>query len=163
MRGGRVRRRPRVPRRTGEPPPVGGCGQRGRRRRGCAGRRPGRGARRRKARGERADGDQGRVERGRGGGTKAVTVGQGERDEHQQDDDGRGEGDDALRQPALGWMAATLFALAGFRNTAPGAPPIGCLLDHTAFLWAEAIVAFSVVYVVLRGTPVELAPPPAET
>ncbi|MEU9047613.1 MULTISPECIES: DUF4436 family protein [unclassified Kitasatospora] len=63
--------------------------------------------------------------------------------------------------PALGWMAATLFALAGFRNIAPGSPPIGCLLDYTAFLWAEAIVAFSVVYVVLRGAPVELTPPPA--
>ncbi|MFE5585492.1 DUF4436 family protein [Kitasatospora sp. NPDC056531] len=64
--------------------------------------------------------------------------------------------------PALGWMAATLFALAGFRNTAPGSPPIGCLLDYTAFLWAEVIVAFSVVYVVLRGAPVELAPSSAK-
>ncbi|MGW3044324.1 DUF4436 family protein [Kitasatospora sp. NPDC001159] len=64
--------------------------------------------------------------------------------------------------PALGWMAATLFALAGFRNTAPGSPPIGCLLDYTAFLWAEAIVAFSVVYAVLRGAPVELAPSSAK-
>ncbi|MGW6391625.1 DUF4436 family protein [Streptomyces sp. NPDC055103] len=62
--------------------------------------------------------------------------------------------------PAMGWMAATLFALAAFRNTAPGTPPIGCLLDYTAFLWAEAIVAFSVGYVVLRGTPVELRPSP---
>ncbi|MFI1154667.1 DUF4436 family protein [Streptomyces sp. NPDC020817] len=60
--------------------------------------------------------------------------------------------------PAMGWMAATLFALAAFRNTAPGAPPIGCLLDYTAFLWAEAIVAFAVGYVVLRGTPGELRP-----
>ena len=58
--------------------------------------------------------------------------------------------------PALGWMAATLFALAGYRNTAPGSPPIGCLLDYTAFLWAEAIVAFSAVYAVLRGMRVEL-------
>ncbi|AJF65975.1 hypothetical protein SVTN_17835 [Streptomyces vietnamensis] len=59
--------------------------------------------------------------------------------------------------PAMGWMAATLFALAGFRNSAPGSPPIGCLLDGTAFLQAEAIVAFG-GYVVVRGTPVELAP-----
>ena len=59
--------------------------------------------------------------------------------------------------PGLGWMAASLFALAGYRNTAPGQPPIGCLLDYTVFLWAEAIVAFSVVYAVLRGTKVEVA------
>ncbi|MEY9908768.1 hypothetical protein ABIA35_005001 [Catenulispora sp. MAP12-49] len=59
--------------------------------------------------------------------------------------------------PGLGWMAASLFALAGYRNTAPGQPPIGCLLDYTVFLWAEAIVAFSVVYAVLRGTRVEVA------
>ncbi len=63
-----------------------------------------------------------------------------------------------LLWPAMGWMAATLFALAAFRNTAPGAPPIGCLLDYTAFLWAEAIVAFAVGYVVLRGTPVGIRP-----
>jgi hypothetical protein len=59
--------------------------------------------------------------------------------------------------PGLGWMAASLFALAGYRNTAPGQPPIGCLLDYTVFLWAEAIVAFSMVYAVLRGTRVEVA------
>lgn len=62
-----------------------------------------------------------------------------------------------LPWPALGWLAATLFALAGFRGTAPGAPPIGCLLDYTAFLWAEVIVTVSVVVVILWGTPVELA------
>lgn len=59
--------------------------------------------------------------------------------------------------PGLGWMAASLFALAGYRNTAPGQPPIGCLLDYTVFLWAEAIVVFSMVYAVLRGTRVEVA------
>jgi hypothetical protein len=58
--------------------------------------------------------------------------------------------------PALGWMAASLFALAGYRNTAPGSPPIGCLLDYTVFLWAEAIVVFAMVYTVLRGTRVEV-------
>lgn len=58
--------------------------------------------------------------------------------------------------PGLGWMAASLFALAGYRNTAPGNPPIGCLLDYTVFLWAEAIMAFSMVYAVLRGTRVEV-------
>ncbi|WP_194917468.1 DUF4436 family protein [Catenulispora rubra] len=59
--------------------------------------------------------------------------------------------------PGLGWMAASLFALSGYRNTAPGQPPIGCLLDYTVFLWSEAIVAFSMVYAVLRGTKVEVA------
>ncbi|MFF6772918.1 DUF4436 family protein [Streptomyces sp. NPDC012637] len=59
--------------------------------------------------------------------------------------------------PAVGWMAATLFALAGFRNTAEGSSPIGCLLDCTALL---GVVAFGVVmvHVVPRGTPVEPAP-----
>lgn len=61
-----------------------------------------------------------------------------------------------LPWPALGWMAASLFALSGYRATAPGSPPIGSLLDYTVFLWAEAIVAFSMVYVVIRGTRVEL-------
>ena len=41
-------------------------------------------------------------------------------------------------------------------TTAPGQPPIGCLLGYTVFLWAEAIVAFSVVYAVLRGTRVKV-------
>lgn len=59
--------------------------------------------------------------------------------------------------PAMGWMAATLFALAAFRNTAPGGPPMGCLLDYAAFLWAEAIVAASLVAVVWRGVAIELA------
>jgi hypothetical protein len=48
-------------------------------------------------------------------------------------------------------MAATLFALTVFRGTAPGSPPFGCLLDYTAFLWAEAIVACSLTYVVVHG------------
>jgi hypothetical protein len=63
-----------------------------------------------------------------------------------------------LPWPALGWMAASLFALAGYRGTAPGTPPVGCLLDYTVFLWAEAIVAFSMVYVVVRGSRAELGP-----
>ncbi|MBR7833600.1 DUF4436 family protein [Actinospica durhamensis] len=54
--------------------------------------------------------------------------------------------------PALGWMAATLFALAALRNVAPGAPPIGCLLDYAAFFWAELLTAVGVVSTVLWGT-----------
>lgn len=54
--------------------------------------------------------------------------------------------------PALGWMAATLFALAGLRNTAPGAPPIGCVLDYAAFFWAELLTAVGVVTASAMGT-----------
>ena len=53
--------------------------------------------------------------------------------------------------PALGWMAATLFALAGLRNTAPGAPPIGCVLDYAAFFCAELLTAVGVVAVSVAG------------
>ncbi|MFD8500418.1 DUF4436 family protein [Amycolatopsis sp. NPDC059657] len=59
--------------------------------------------------------------------------------------------------PAFGFMAATLFALAGFRNIAPGTPPIGSLLDYTAFLWAEAVIALSVVVAVVAGALTERA------
>ncbi len=63
-----------------------------------------------------------------------------------------------LTWPALGWMAATLFALAAFRNTAPGTPPIGSLLDYVAFLWAETVVAFCVITVVVMGMRAESHP-----
>jgi hypothetical protein len=53
-----------------------------------------------------------------------------------------------LTWPALGWMAATLFALVALRNAAPGAPPIGSLLDYLAFFWAETLIAFCVIVVV---------------
>ncbi|GAA2648575.1 MULTISPECIES: DUF4436 family protein [Streptomyces] len=65
-----------------------------------------------------------------------------------------------LTWPALGWMAATLFALAAFRNTAPGSPPIGCLLDYIAFLWAETVIAFCLITVVITGIRAE--PPASE-
>ncbi|MER7950656.1 DUF4436 family protein [Streptomyces sp. NPDC096079] len=60
----------------------------------------------------------------------------------------RGKG---LVWPALAWMAATLFALSAFRNTAPGTPPIGCVLDWFAFLWAETIIALCLIAVVVTG------------
>jgi hypothetical protein len=65
--------------------------------------------------------------------------------------------------PALGWMAATLFALVGLRNAAPGNPPNGCLMDYAAFYWAEALIALSVTLLVLHGISVEHrhgGPPP---
>nr|WSX48512.1 DUF4436 domain-containing protein [Streptomyces sp. NBC_00974] len=52
---------------------------------------------------------------------------------------------------ALGWMAATLFALSAFRNNAPGTPPIGCVMDWFAFLWAETIIALCLIAVVITG------------
>ncbi|MFJ4781343.1 DUF4436 family protein [Streptomyces sp. NPDC088762] len=60
----------------------------------------------------------------------------------------RGEG---LVWPALAWMAATLFALSAFRNTAPGTPPIGCAMDWIAFLWAETVIALCLIAVVITG------------
>jgi hypothetical protein len=57
--------------------------------------------------------------------------------------------------PALGWMAATLFALVAVRNAVPGLPPIGSLFDYASFLWAEAIVALSLGVVTIQGVMVE--------
>jgi hypothetical protein len=53
--------------------------------------------------------------------------------------------------PAMGWMAATLFALVGFRNAAPGSPPIGGLIDYGAFFWAELLTTVALVYVTVHG------------
>ncbi|MFJ2738491.1 DUF4436 family protein [Streptomyces sp. NPDC087440] len=64
-----------------------------------------------------------------------------------------------LTWPALSWMAATLFALAAFRNAAPGTPPIGSLLDYLAFFWAEVLIAFCVIVVVVSGVRREDPPP----
>ncbi|MFD5844920.1 DUF4436 family protein [Streptomyces chartreusis] len=60
-------------------------------------------------------------------------------------------GSEGLVWPGLAWMAATLFALAAFRNTAPGTPPIGCVLDWFAFLWAESVIALCLITVVITG------------
>ncbi|MER7672574.1 DUF4436 family protein [Kitasatospora sp. NPDC096128] len=63
--------------------------------------------------------------------------------------------------PALSWMAATLFALVGMRNAAPGSPPIGSLLDYAAFFWAELLIAVGLTMVVVRGARIEGAHRPA--
>ncbi|MEU3777732.1 DUF4436 family protein [Streptomyces sp. NPDC032472] len=60
----------------------------------------------------------------------------------------RGKG---LVRPAMAWMAATLFALSAFRNTAPGTPPIGCVTDWFAFLWAETVTALRLIAAVIAG------------
>lgn len=57
--------------------------------------------------------------------------------------------------PALGWMAASLFALVGLRNAAPGSPPNGCLLDYAAFYWAEALIALGLTRLVFHGILIE--------
>ena len=54
-----------------------------------------------------------------------------------------------LEFAAFTWMGAMIFAFVGFRSAAPGAPPIGSLIDILAFFWAELIVAVSLVTVVL--------------
>ncbi|MFZ2488835.1 MAG: DUF4436 family protein [Anaerolineae bacterium] len=54
-----------------------------------------------------------------------------------------------LEFAAFTWMGSMLFAFVGFRSAAPGAPPIGSLIDVLAFFWAELIVAVSLVTVVL--------------
>ncbi|MER5637980.1 DUF4436 family protein [Kitasatospora sp. NPDC002227] len=64
-------------------------------------------------------------------------------------------GGNGLVWPSLGWMAATLFALIGMRNAAPGSPPIGSLMDYVAFFWAEGIIAASLTFTVITGTRVD--------
>ncbi|MFI8763390.1 DUF4436 family protein [Streptomyces sp. R-07] len=65
----------------------------------------------------------------------------------------RGEG---VTWPALAWMAATLFALSAFRNTAPGTPPIGCVMDWFAFFWAETVIALCLIAAVTTGVRVAI-------
>ncbi|MFF2081206.1 DUF4436 family protein [Kitasatospora sp. NPDC058162] len=64
-------------------------------------------------------------------------------------------GGQGLVWPSLGWMAATLFALIGMRNAAPGSPPVGSLMDYVAFFWAEGIIAASLAVTVIAGVRVE--------
>jgi hypothetical protein len=54
------------------------------------------------------------------------------------------------------WMAGTLFAIVGLRSVLPGNPPLGALPDFLVFIWAESIVALSllcIVVVYLRRKP----------
>jgi hypothetical protein len=45
----------------------------------------------------------------------------------------------------LTWLAAMLFAIVPLRQAMPGAPPIGVEIDVLVFLWAVAIIVFSLV------------------
>lgn len=47
----------------------------------------------------------------------------------------------------LTWLAAMLFAIVPLREAMPGAPPIGAEIDILVFLWAVAIIVFSLVAV----------------
>jgi hypothetical protein len=49
----------------------------------------------------------------------------------------------------LAWLGSMIFALAAFRTTAPGGPPLGVFLDTAAFLWAEALIVLSLVALVV--------------
>jgi len=57
--------------------------------------------------------------------------------------------------PGMAWMAATVFALVGLRNAAPGSPPIGSVIDYAAFFWAEAVTVASVAWAAVAGVHVE--------
>jgi hypothetical protein len=46
----------------------------------------------------------------------------------------------------FGYMAAMLFAFPALRNSLPGVPPYGGLIDFLAFFWAEGIVALSLLF-----------------
>lgn len=48
----------------------------------------------------------------------------------------------------LGWMTALLFALPAVRNSLPGAPPLGAVIDYGSFFWAEALVGVSLMILV---------------
>jgi hypothetical protein len=47
------------------------------------------------------------------------------------------------------WMAGTLFAIVGLRSVLPGNPPLGALPDFLVFIWAESIVALSLLCIVI--------------
>jgi hypothetical protein len=53
-------------------------------------------------------------------------------------------------QPAFfAWMSATLFAIVGLRRLLPGNPPFGSLPDFLVFMWAEILVALSLISIVI--------------
>ncbi len=60
----------------------------------------------------------------------------------------------------LTWMASMLFALTSFRLAAPGAPPIGSLIDYAAFFWAELFVACGLVITMAVALRDSSSPPP---
>jgi Domain of unknown function (DUF4436) len=55
------------------------------------------------------------------------------------------------------FLAALLFAFPTVRNNLPGIPPVGVLFDYGAFFWAEALVALSLVALIIGWTTRELS------
>lgn len=49
----------------------------------------------------------------------------------------------------LGWFCVLIFAMLPLRNAMPGAPPIGVLADYMSFFWAQAVIAATLIAVVL--------------
>ena len=47
------------------------------------------------------------------------------------------------------WMAGTLFAIVGLRGVLPGNPPLGSLPEFLVFVWAESLVALSLLCIVV--------------
>src|SRR5947208_16003755 len=51
-----------------------------------------------------------------------------------------------------GFLAVLLFAFPTVRNSLPGIPPVGVLLDYAAFFWAEALVALALIALITGWT-----------
>ena len=51
-----------------------------------------------------------------------------------------------------GFLAVLLFAFPTVRNSLPGIPPVGVLLDYAAFFWAEALVALALIVLIAGWT-----------
>src|SRR5205814_922843 len=51
-----------------------------------------------------------------------------------------------------GFLAVLLFAFPTVRNSLPGIPPVGVLLDYAAFFWAEALVALALIVLITGWT-----------
>ncbi len=54
-----------------------------------------------------------------------------------------------VEMPMMTWLAALLFAIVPVRNAMPGAPPIGAEVDVLVFFWAIALIALSLVTVLV--------------
>ncbi|MFC0430809.1 DUF4436 family protein [Kutzneria buriramensis] len=62
-----------------------------------------------------------------------------------------------LLWPSMSFMGALLFALVPLRNAVPGQPPIGSVVDFSAFFIAEALISLSLITTVVVGYRTERA------
>jgi hypothetical protein len=58
------------------------------------------------------------------------------------------------------WSGAMLFALPAIRNSLPDSPPLGIQADFYIFLWAQALVAVSMVSMTVMWFSFQLKPKP---